>query len=60
VSWLAEQEDMISIRPKDTGQNPVILTAAQSNLVVWLPLVVLQGAVLVCGIMVVVRRRRLT
>jgi ABC-type uncharacterized transport system involved in gliding motility auxiliary subunit len=60
VSWLAEQEDMISIRPKDTGQNPVVLTAAQSNLVLWFPLVVLPGAVLVCGIMVVVQRRRLT
>jgi len=27
--------------------------------VLWLPLAVLPGAVLVCGIMVVVRRRRL-
>ena len=60
VSWLAEQEDMISIRPKDTRQNPIMLTSAQSNIVYWLPLVVLPGAVLFCGIMVVVRRRRLT
>ena len=59
VSWLAEQEDMISIRPKDTRQNPIILTSAQANIVLWLPLAVLPGAVLVCGIMVVVRRRRL-
>ncbi len=60
VSWLAEQEDMISIRPKDAKQNPVVLTSAQSGLVLWLPLVVLPGAVLVSGIAVVVRRRRLT
>ena len=60
VSWLAEQEDMISIRPKDTRQNPIMLTSAQSNLVLWLPLVVLPGAVLICGVMVLVRRRRLT
>ena len=59
VSWLAEQEDMISIRPKDAKQNPVVLTSAQSGIVLWLPLVVLPGAVLVCGIVVVVRRRRL-
>jgi len=58
VSWLAEEEDMISIRPKDTRQNPIILTSAQSNLVLWLPLAVLPGAVLLCGIMVVVNRRR--
>jgi len=59
VSWLAEQEDLISIRPKDTRQNPIILTSAQSNLVLWLPLAVLPGAVLICGIMVVVHRRGL-
>jgi gliding motility-associatede transport system auxiliary component len=59
VSWLAEQEDQISIRPKDTRQNPVVLTAAQSNLVLWLPLFVLPGAVLLCGIAVVIHRRRL-
>jgi ABC-type uncharacterized transport system involved in gliding motility auxiliary subunit len=60
VSWLAEQEDMISIRPKDAKQNPIVLTSAQSGLVLWLPLVVLPGAVLACGIAAVVRRRRLT
>jgi len=59
VSWLAEQEDQISIRPKDTRQNPIVLTAAQSNLVLWLPLFVLPGAVLAGGIMVMVSRRRL-
>jgi ABC-type uncharacterized transport system involved in gliding motility auxiliary subunit len=60
VSWLAEQEDMISVRPKDAKQNPVVLTSAQSGLVLWLPLVVLPGAVVACGIAAVVRRRRLT
>jgi ABC-type uncharacterized transport system involved in gliding motility auxiliary subunit len=58
VSWLAEEEDLISIRARDTRSSPVILTAAQSNVVVWLPLVALPGAVLACGIAVVVRRRR--
>ena len=37
----------------------VVLTAAQSNLVLWLPLAVLPGAVLLCGILVVANRRRL-
>jgi ABC-type uncharacterized transport system involved in gliding motility auxiliary subunit len=57
VSWLAEEEDLLSVRPKDTRQNPIVLTAAQSNLVLWLPLAVLPGAVLICGIMVMSRRR---
>lgn len=60
VSWLAEQEDLISIRPKDTRQSPIVLTSAQSSLVLWLPLAVLPGAVLFCGIMVVMNRRRLS
>jgi ABC-type uncharacterized transport system involved in gliding motility auxiliary subunit len=58
VSWLAEEEDLISIRAKDPKQNPVVLTSAQSMLVGWLPVVVLPGTVLICGIMVVRQRRR--
>lgn len=58
VSWLAEEEDLISVRPKDTRQNPVVLTSAQSSLVLWVPLALLPGAVLACGIAVIVQRRR--
>jgi ABC-type uncharacterized transport system involved in gliding motility auxiliary subunit len=58
VSWLAEEEDLISVRPKDTRQNPVLLTSAQSNVVLWVPLALLPGAVLACGIVVIVQRRR--
>jgi ABC-type uncharacterized transport system involved in gliding motility auxiliary subunit len=58
VSWLAEEEDLISIRAKDPKQNPVVLTSGQSNLVLGLPLLVLPGAVLVCGIAVIMQRRR--
>jgi ABC-type uncharacterized transport system involved in gliding motility auxiliary subunit len=58
VSWLAEQEDLISVRAKDTRQNPIVLTAAQSSIVLWVPLALLPGAVIVCGIVVIVQRRR--
>ena len=58
VSWLAEEEDLLSVRPKDTKQNPIVLTSAQSNLVLWLPLAILPGAVVICGVMVMARRRR--
>ncbi|OGK78171.1 MAG: hypothetical protein A2X52_22895 [Candidatus Rokubacteria bacterium GWC2_70_16] len=58
VSWLAEEEDLISVRAKDTRQIPIILTSSQSQAVLWLPVVVLPGAVMVCGIVAVVRRRR--
>jgi ABC-type uncharacterized transport system involved in gliding motility auxiliary subunit len=58
VSWLAEEEDLISVRPKDTRQNPVVLTSAQSNVVLWVPLALLPATVLACGIVVIVQRRR--
>lgn len=59
VAWLAGQEGEIAIRPKDTLQNPIFLTAAQSRTVLWLSIVILPGAVMVCGIWLVVRRRRI-
>ena len=58
VSWLAEEEDLISIRAKDPKQNPVVLTSGQSRLVLGLPLLALPGAVLICGIAVILQRRR--
>ena len=57
VSWLAEEENLIAIRPKDTKQAPVILTATQGQVIFWLPVVVLPGAVMVAGIAMLVRRR---
>jgi ABC-type uncharacterized transport system involved in gliding motility auxiliary subunit len=57
VSWLAEEEDQISIRPKDTKQSPVFLSAQQGQAVFLLPVVVLPALVLMAGIVVVVRRR---
>jgi ABC-type uncharacterized transport system involved in gliding motility auxiliary subunit len=57
VSWLAEQEDLISIRPKETRSAPVFLTSQQAQAVFLLPVVVLPGLVLVGGIVAVVRRR---
>jgi ABC-type uncharacterized transport system involved in gliding motility auxiliary subunit len=58
VSWLAEEEDLISIRPRQGGgSGPVILTAAQQPLIFWVPVVLLPLAVFVSGAVVFVRRR---
>jgi len=57
VSWLAEEEDQISIRPKDTRQTPVFLNSQQAQAVFLLPVVVLPGLVLIGGIVTLVRRR---
>jgi len=58
VAWLAGQEDEIAVRPKDPRQNPIFATEAQKNAILWLSIVVLPGAVMMCGIALVVRRRR--
>ena len=57
VSWLAEEEDQISIRPKDARQAPVFLNAQQGQAVFLLPVVVLPALVLTGGVIAVVRRR---
>jgi ABC-type uncharacterized transport system involved in gliding motility auxiliary subunit len=59
VSWLAEEEGQISIRPKETKQTPVFLTAQQAQFVFLLPVVLLPGLVVIGGIVAVVRRRAL-
>ncbi|MFQ5693796.1 MAG: GldG family protein, partial [Nitrospinota bacterium] len=60
LSWLAEQEDLISILvPRERqGSGPVFLTAAQSRAVFFLPVVVLPGLVLLSGAAVYLRRRK--
>jgi len=42
VSWLAEEEDQISIRPKDVKQTPVFMSENQAKAVFFLPVVVLR------------------
>jgi len=60
VSWLAEQEDQISIRPRTAKQTPVMLTAQQGQVVFLLPVIVMPGLALVAGIAVYTRRRAST
>lgn len=58
VSWLAEEEDLIAIRPrKGGGSGPVMVTAGQASLIFWLPVVVLPLAVFGSGVLVFVRRK---
>ncbi len=58
LSWLAEEEDLIAIRPKKREGQPVVLSYTQGRVIFWASVVLLPGAVLVFGI-VVLRLRRI-
>ena len=49
VNWLAQQENMISIRPRDPQDRRVTMTAAQQNLIRWLVFLV-PAAILAAGV----------
>jgi len=57
VSWLAEDEDLISIRPKSQENRSIQLTRATSSVLFWMTMVLLPGGALVSGILVWLRRR---
>jgi ABC-type uncharacterized transport system involved in gliding motility auxiliary subunit len=58
VSWLAEDESQISVRARDVKSVPIVLSPPQAEMVLWLPVVVLPGAVILAGILAVISRRR--
>jgi ABC-type uncharacterized transport system involved in gliding motility auxiliary subunit len=58
VAWLAQEEDLISIRPKAPEDRKVIMSQSQARMLEIFTLVILPGIVLVCGIIVWTRRRR--
>ena len=58
VSWLAEDESQISVRARDAKSVPIVLSPPQAELVLWLPVAVLPGAVILAGILAVISRRR--
>lgn len=58
ISWLAEDESLISIRPRQPGYSPIALTEGQSDLIFWLTVVLYPLAVAVAGVLVVSRKGR--
>lgn len=57
INWLAQQETLISIRPKEPEDRRITLTADQQQRIRWLSIVVLPGAVMAAGVYVWWRRR---
>lgn len=57
VSWLAEEEDLISVRARDPEDRRINLTQTQSTLILYLGVILLPLAIFITGI-VVYRKRR--
>jgi ABC-type uncharacterized transport system involved in gliding motility auxiliary subunit len=57
VGWLTQQENLISIRPKDAEDRRLTMTAAQQTNVTWLSLFILPGLVFFTGVYTWWRRR---
>ena len=58
LSWLAEDESLISIRPREVGFNPIALTESQSDWIFWLGVIIYPALVALVGILVVSRKGR--
>ena len=57
VNWLAQQENLISIRPKDPQDRRVTLTSDQAKLIFWLSILIIPGLILAAGVQTWWRRR---
>jgi len=57
INWLAEEEDMITIRPKEIDDRRVNLTAKDSKLILYVSVIALPLLVVIAGVFVYFRRR---
>jgi ABC-type uncharacterized transport system involved in gliding motility auxiliary subunit len=58
LNWLAEENVLISVRKKEPGLTPLMLTAVQGKIVFWLSVVIVPSLLLVAGLGITARRRR--
>jgi ABC-type uncharacterized transport system involved in gliding motility auxiliary subunit len=59
VSWLAEDENLIAIRPKPQKSQPIVMTAGQSLVSFVVPVLIVPLIWIIAGIGVFVYRRKL-
>jgi ABC-type uncharacterized transport system involved in gliding motility auxiliary subunit len=57
INWLAQDENLISIRPKSQTNRRVTLTQGQSSALTWLDLLILPGIVIFSGVYIWWKRR---
>ena len=57
VNWLAQQENLIAIRPRDPQDRRITLTSDQQRRIFWLTVLVIPGLILLAGVQTWWRRR---
>jgi ABC-type uncharacterized transport system involved in gliding motility auxiliary subunit len=57
VNWLAQQENLISIRPREPGDQKLTLTADQQQWIFWATVFIIPGLILLSGVHAWWRRR---
>ena len=57
MAWLAQQENLIAIRPKEAADRRLTVTADQMTVLTWLSLVIVPALVLGAGVFTWWRRR---
>jgi ABC-type uncharacterized transport system involved in gliding motility auxiliary subunit len=57
ANWLAQQENLIAIRPKDPDSRPITLTEQQGTFISWLTLAILPGFLFGAAVRVWWKRR---
>ena len=57
IDWLAEDENLISIRPKSPANRSVNLTQSQTALLKWVDIIFIPGIVIISGIYIWWKRR---
>ena len=57
VNWLAQQENLIAIRPRDPDSRPITLTEQQGTFINWLALAIVPGLLFAAAVRVWWKRR---
>jgi ABC-type uncharacterized transport system involved in gliding motility auxiliary subunit len=57
VNWLAQQENLIAVRPRNPEDRRVTVTAGQDTMIFWFTIVILPGLIFLAGVQTWWRRR---
>lgn len=57
VNWLAQQENLIAVRPRDPEDRRITLSAGQDRLIFWFTVLVIPGLIFLAGVQNWWRRR---